>query len=190
MPMSRSIVCGIDNSPEARRAAELTVKLARVFGAEPILVHAIDGARAFGYGKSVLRARRREHALRAGAQLAAEMDPRGEATERILCDRPERALAQVASDTGARPEVGVAGGNPGIRCRAADRRPRAAGTRRGRAGSETSSCARARAPEHAPANQCGRCRGPAHGLGLGDPLPTGNLPRRNRARGRSLPQRP
>ena len=75
--MARSIVCGVDNSVEARRAAELTLRLADAFDVEPILVHATDG--------------------KPGSPTA----DLGGAKERILDDRPERALAQVAAETDA-----------------------------------------------------------------------------------------
>ena len=99
--MSRSIVCGINDSAEARRAAKLTVRLADAFDAEPILVHAVENRLTFPYGDLALRERQRGQALRAGTELAARIDAGKEAEERILRERPERALARVASETDA-----------------------------------------------------------------------------------------
>lgn len=99
--MSRSIVCGIDDSAEARRAAELALTLANALDADPILVHAVDHRPTLPYGNFPLRKRQRGQALGPGAGLVARIDPRGEAEERILRERPERALARVAIETDA-----------------------------------------------------------------------------------------
>jgi len=77
--MSRSIVCGVDDSAEARRAAEVTVDLAQALGADPILVHAVDKA----------------------PPQTAGVGPAHGADERVLVDKPANALRAVADETDA-----------------------------------------------------------------------------------------
>ena len=76
--MSTCILCGIDDSAGARRAASVASRLARDLGAHALLVHVIDGPRAFPHGLRPLRPGRNLR-LRKKLKLVAEQEcfPKG-----------------------------------------------------------------------------------------------------------------
>ena len=96
--MGGTIICGVNEAPDGRTAAELARALGARLGLRLVLVHVVDGLPAGGHES--LTARQRQ----TGAETILNAIAReiGNGTEKriMLGDRAE-ALAQVAAEEGA-----------------------------------------------------------------------------------------
>lgn len=110
--MSRLLICGVDDSPGAREAARVAVRLAEVLAAELLLVHVgsvpvVPGASAVPGGRAEVAALAREDAERvlervavdAGATTAARRVAFGSAADvvRRLAEHEDATLIVVGS---------------------------------------------------------------------------------------------
>jgi nucleotide-binding universal stress UspA family protein len=105
--MGGTIICGVNEAPDGRSAAELACALGARLGLRLVLVHVVDGLPAGGHES--LTARQRQ----TGAETILNAIAReiGNGTEKriMLGDRAE-ALAQVAAEEGA--DLVVIGSRP------------------------------------------------------------------------------
>lgn len=100
--MAGSIICGVDDTPGARRAVTVAAELAVDLGRPLILVHVADGDSQVPYGDGARRERRRHAAWQRGHALIAELcdryHGRTKIQERIEPGVPAMKLARVAEE--------------------------------------------------------------------------------------------
>jgi nucleotide-binding universal stress UspA family protein len=92
-----TIICGVSASDEARSAAKLAAALADEFGAELVLVHAVDLPEIAA--DSLTASRDRAEAERMLATLERELAADAETV--VVMGKPSEAIAAVAETVGA-----------------------------------------------------------------------------------------
>ena len=99
--MVRCIVCGIDDSDGARRAARVADELARDLGARLVLVHVAPPARSMMYGTPIDPEPFQRQTLEAARQLLDDVERRcnaGNVTRRAELGAPTEVLMRVLAD--------------------------------------------------------------------------------------------
>jgi len=103
--MRGTIVCGVSDSDEGRRAAELGVTLSERLGLRLVLAHVTEGigpdTGADGMSESVTRRGKRQEAERMLAQLAHEYGVADSADRRVAVGDPALLVGQIAAEEAA-----------------------------------------------------------------------------------------
>jgi nucleotide-binding universal stress UspA family protein len=102
--MRGTMICGVNDTEEGRRALELSAQLSERLGMRLVLVHAAEGISPLGDGdggESVTMKGDREGGFRLLAQLAAEYGVADSAEQRPVVGDPAALIGQIAAEEAA-----------------------------------------------------------------------------------------